>query len=401
MMPSAISTLRPPEYSTPVVWKRTVAAGGHAQFMDGVRLADDSLIVGGSYLAKPEDTHSYRPLLARLGERGRADWVVRGEGKSVETIDRVIARGEGVVTLGGLERDDGDRAKQLTVALYDAAGKRTGGFSVSEPDGHLIPAAIVPTGDGYYIAARYENLKQADLRFGVVYKVDEAGKRLWRRAYVPGMVTSIDRMAVMANGDLILAGWLREEGGRQAGWAVRADRDGNIRWQKTFRRGRMAKLDKVVEGTDGLGSVVLGGTSWPADGGDRSGAWVIQLDINGNTQWERFVTGPYIAGIADLGTLPDGRIAAGITAIPANNQDADEIPQFRLLTFSKRGAIVSAVSFTDGTGLSVNRLVDAAGDPVLIGMMHLRDGEDNKAPAKFEGWAAELQPLKPYQDICE
>src|SRR5690606_38291737 len=141
-------------------------------------------------------------------------------------IDKMVLDGDEIVTLSGVAGEAAKKPKMIAVARYDQNGKRLGGFSIAESDGHLIPSALVPAGDkeGYYIATRYENKTNKDLRFGVVYRVDKAGKRLWRRAYMPGLVTTIDDAAMLEDGDLMLAGSVRNDNGRVNGWLARIDK---------------------------------------------------------------------------------------------------------------------------------------------------------------------------------
>ncbi len=416
----AITRFRAPEYSLPIVWRAVVADKGIEQFSDGVQLDDQHLVLGGIYTAKKDDA-AHRPLLVRMEPRGKILWQVRAESKTDQTIERVVLDEGMIVTLGALAGEEG-KAKKLIVTRYDLEGNKKAAFALNEPDGDLIPAGIVPIKDGYLFAARYENLTSGGQQFGVLYKTNKEGKRIWRRAYIPGMTTDVDHMLPLKSGDLLLAGNVTDNTGRLSGWAIRLDRDGGIKWQQSYPRGKSAQYTHAAELADGSG-YILGGTSRSLSA-ERGAAWVAKISASGNTVWERFYDGPEDYRLTDLSVLPDGRSLAMISAMPVTPPSEDNLPHMRLVTLSPRGDLLQASSVTDGHGLIANRLINADHTPVLIGTIKtalMPDTAKEKAPKagkgaaddkggqpkappapvmSYDGWVAQLQPLASYDDPC-
>ncbi len=401
----ARTEFRPAEFSAPIIWKAAAGERTIENFSDAVLLDDQSIIAGGYYA--PSDTpEKAQPYLTRMERRGKIMWQVRGESESVQKIIRIVREGETVTTLSTTQGEK-DAPRRIDVSQYDLNGKRTGGFSIGEGDGNLDPAAIVADKNGYYIAARYSNRKVAGQQFGVVYRTDKAGKRLWRRAYIPGLTTTLDDLVVLKNTDLLMAGSMTDRNGRQTGWMVRTDSAGGIKWQKNYGRGRAAQITAISEAKDGSG-YVASGVSWPING-ERTGSWILKVDNAGDMQWERFFSGPDDYRALDVSTLDDGRSVVMISAMPLGLVTDGQYPHVRVLAMSTRGELLEADSFTDGNGLWASRLLNAGTQPLLIGSIREIPpepalGKDKKPlpppPVSYDGWVSELQTFSLYEDPC-
>lgn len=395
--PTAIIDFRLPEFSTPIVWKGSVAEAGSERFVDAVSLADESLIAGGTYTARKE-AEKTQPLLVRMKRRGEIMWQVRGESGSPQSIEQIIKNGNDIITLGGIGGDDNAPASVI-VGRYDENGKRQGGFGIAEPEAHLYPAAIIPVkGGGYYIAARYQNLKEKSQKHGVIFRLDAQGKTLWRRAYIPGLTTAIDSMIALKNGDLLIGGSVKSDAGRISGWLLRLDGAGSLQWQRSYPRGRSAEFTRLMEASDGY---LIGGISWPANA-EKAAAWIMKVDTGGNMVWERYYKGVDDYRVVDMGLLNDGRIVTIIGARPGNS--GEDIPlHTRLIILSPRGDLLDAESITDGDGLSINRLLNADGMPLLIGSVRMSQASPKPNTPKIKGvdaWIGELQSIAAYDDPC-
>lgn len=398
--PTAIIKFRMPEFSTPIVWKSMITGEGREQFFDGVVLDDHSVIAGGAYTLKKDKKETNQPLLVRVERRGEVVWDVRGTSETARSIERIMREGDHVIALESIGAM-ADAPGKIGVTRYDLAGKRLGGFVLSEGDGHLTPAAIVPAEEGYYIAARYQNLKKERQHFGVVYRTDKDGKRLWRRAYIPGLTTSVDTMIRLKNKDLLLAGSIKNDADKVSGWMVRLDQEGGIKWQTAYPRGRAARLTSIVESGDGSG-YMAGGLSQPI-GAERAAAWMMKVDTGGNRIWERYYKGADDYRVSDVGALGDGRAYVVIDAMPMSDASRADIMHTRLVTLSPRGELVDAESVIDADGLQISRAINVAGKPTLLGYMKtVREAPKEGAPplTGMEAWLGELQSLPAYDDPC-
>lgn len=402
---SGMNRFRAPEYSAPVMWRANVGNKDIEHFSDAVLLDDQSVIAGG-YHAKPDTPDAVRPYLARIERRGKILWQVRGDGESNDRIVSLIRQGDKIVTLNAAIAKKTDQAF-IRVMRYDLDGKNLGGFALSERDGTLVPVAIAATNDGYYVAAQYANTRSKDQHFGVVYKVDEEGQRIWRRAYMPGLRTTLEGMTVLKSGELLLAGFITAGDGRQSGWLVRADAQGGLKWQHSYPRGRAGLISRVAELPNG--DYITGGTLWPI-GGERTAAWLMQVNPSGERVWERTYVGADDNRTVDLAALEDGRTMMLVSSVPIRGVEQGQYAHARVMAHSPRGELQDADSYAEGYGLWPTRLLNVNGLPLVVGRAQeippdppaLKDGEKAPPtpPTSYDGWVAELQNLPSYDDPC-
>ncbi len=409
VLEKGMNRFRPPEFSAPVMWSKDVGSDTHNEyFLDAILLDDRSVIVGGYY--EPATGKSApQPLLMHLERRGKPLWTIQGKEDAHE--DRIVAltRDQDVIIALSAARAKKTDRPFVRVMRYEAQGRHLGGFALSEGDGALEPVAISPVGDGnYYIAARYSNDRQSNQRFGVVYKVNKEGERQWRRAYMPGLITQLDAMHVLRNGDLLLAGALTAGDGRQSGWLVRTDAQGNLKWQQNYPRGQAGTMSAIAE-LPGDNGFVLAGTLWPI-GGERTAGWIMRVNPFGERVWERMYVGADHYRGVDIAALDDGRVMAALSAKPSGTIEQGQYAHARIIALSGHGTLLEADSYADGNGLWPSRLLNVNGLPLLVG--HIREippeppapkeGEKEAPvpPVTYDGWVAELQSLSPYDDPC-
>lgn len=79
-------------------------------------------------------------------------------------------------------------------------------------------------------------------------------------------------------------------------WVIKVDAQGEMEWQRTMGGRYVDILKTVVETPDG--GYLLGGESNSPESGDKTGKnlgefdfWIVQLDENGDTQWQRTIGG--------------------------------------------------------------------------------------------------------------
>lgn len=403
---SGMNRFRGPEFSAPVLWRANIGDKDIENFSDAVLMDDQSVIAGG-YHAKPDKPDAVQPYLARIEPHGKIVWQVRGEGTSPDKIISLIRTGGHIVTLNEARAEKTDRSF-IRVMRYDVDGKNLGGFALSEGDGALTPVAIAPAGDeGYYVAARYVNARDANQHFGVVYKIDADGQRVWRRAYMPGLRTALEGMSVLKNGDLLLAGFMIGGDGRQSGWLVRTDAQGGLKWQTTYPRGRSGVLSRAAELPDG--GLVAGGTLWPI-GGERAAAWILRVDGAGKRVWERTYVGPDDYRTVDIVALDDGRSVMLVSGVPVRGVEQGHYAHARVLAHDPRGELQDADSYADGYGLWPARMVNVGGMPIVVGSTReippdppaLKEGEKEPPtpPVSYDAWISSLQSLAAFDDPC-
>jgi len=172
------------------------------------------------------------------------------------------------------------------VYRLDAAGaklwrKNYGGFDseyghavAGTPDGHFLVA-----GDGYSYSHGSRDF--------LLYKIDAAGNKLWRKNY--GGV-DYDRhfgLAVGEEGDTLLAGYGNSYSNGQHDFLIyRVDAAGNKLWRKNYG-GEDSEHAYVVYPTLDGGYFVFGDTYSYHHGVDDGDLLAYKLDASGNKQWRK------------------------------------------------------------------------------------------------------------------
>ncbi len=177
--------------------------------------------------------------------------------------------------------------------IYAVARTRVGDFVVA---GHTRPN----------FRARYD---------GWIMYLSASGDVLWERTLGGPDTEQIYGVVAMDNGDVVAAGHTRSDGaGESDFWVVRLDYQGNVIWERTLGSFNNDQASALIEAEDG-GVVVTGFTSSRAHG--ERDAWIVALDANGRTEWDRIIANPGTDVISSIALLPSGDFAvAGHTQTP-------------------------------------------------------------------------------------
>ena len=125
-----------------------------------------------------------------------------------------------------------------------------------------------------------------------VIRLSSSGTKLWDRTF-DGAVHGSEAYAVCQASDggfAVLAPKATSEGGQYREYVrvVRLDKDGQVVWDKTIS-GKVAAAHAILAAPDG--GFFLGGFVNHQVGTSGQAAWVMKIDSQGNTVWERFLQG--------------------------------------------------------------------------------------------------------------
>ncbi len=401
-----ITTLREPQFGlSPSVWDIVYSEDGMDVFADFVPVDPKTMVAAGAY-TKDKDDQVYHPLLVKYDERYKKVWEVREETKEQRTIHRVLKTKDGFTVLGDMT--DSKRGNGIYIASYDDAGKVKGKpAQIYESGGELDAKAFIPAqdGNGYIVAAQFIDSKDQEKQHGLLYKVSNAGKVVWKRSFKPGRSTVFNNIQTAIDGNsYIVTGQIVTDGNQSGGWLLLVDNNGAIKWQGTYPRGVAASLQAAAQTKEG--EFILSGKARPTNyTGQGLAAWVLKTDSTGNPLWQRFFRGPYSYEAPDLIVYEDGRASVLINGA---GLDADHRSHARLMTFSPQGNIHHLEDFTEGQNSAAHRLVSGmGGERILIGYAQTSFGENqesNEASAApvytYDAWILAAPPLDLYEDPC-
>ena len=151
-------------------------------------------------------------------------------------------------------------------------------------------------------------------------RLNAGGEKVWERAFGGNEDENALSVKQTANGGFIVAGWSASglSGnktspplGREDGWVIRLDAQGNKLWERTFGGASLEYFFQVHELFDG--GFILGGfsTSCPNCVNGEADCWIVRIDGQGNKLWERFYGGTRSEPLFDLQPTSDGGFILG------------------------------------------------------------------------------------------
>ena len=121
-----------------------------------------------------------------------------------------------------------------------------------------------------------------------ILKLTMDGNIEWEKHFIGSGINVINRIIPSVDSGILAVGYTSSKGaGWQDAWVIQLDKDGNLEWEKTFGGDKKDILVSAIK-TDKNKYLLAGNTSSGSEGkGKISKAWVIQLDKDGNLEWEK------------------------------------------------------------------------------------------------------------------
>lgn len=400
-----ITDLRAPEFGgSPNSWDILYSKDGMDSFSDIVPLDATTIVAAGAYTKDKEDK-LYHPLIVKFDEKLKPVWELREETKVQRTIHRILKTKTGFTVLGDIA--DEQKGGGIYIASYTDDGKVKGKpVPIFESGGNLDAKAFIPAqdGNGYIVVAQWTDSNDTEKQRGIVYKVSNSASVLWKRSYQTGQSNALNNIQATQDGTYVAAGQVVFDSKKSAGWLLRLDHDGAIKWQKTYPRGMAASLQVAGQASDG--SFIVAGKSRPFNyDGSMLAAWVMKTDSTGTPTWQRYLRGDYSYGAPDMVVYQDGRASILLTAQGAGGDNRSHV---RIITYDPQGRVESLEEFTDGQNANAQRMVSGFGaERILAGYAQTSFGEDqegnspDEAPVyTFDGWILAAPPLDSFEDPC-
>jgi hypothetical protein len=167
--------------------------------------------------------------------------------------------------------------------------------------------AMTGTRDGGLATAGRTESKGAGQEDLWVVRVDGSGERRWDQTF-GGAATDRGRAIVeLRDGGFAVAGATESKGaGEFDAWVLRLDADGGLLWERHFGGPGTDWASGLAETADG-GLAVAAYTQPSAE--VPFTAWIIRLDAEGNTRWERRFGGEQTDWATAIAALDDGSLA--------------------------------------------------------------------------------------------
>jgi len=172
--------------------------------------------------------------------------------------------------------------------------------------------SIIQTSDGGYIVAGDTESKGAGGKDAWVIKLDKYGNKKWDKTFGGKDFDGANSITQTSDGGYIVAGDTNSKGaGEYDAWVIKLDKNGNTEWDKTFGGSSYDEAESIIQTSDG-GYIVAGFTG--SKGAGSWDTWVIKLDKNGNKEWDKTFGGSDSDGANSIAQTSDGGyIVAGWT----------------------------------------------------------------------------------------
>ncbi len=289
-------------YAQHIDWEKSFG-GKHSEYLfDAQPTADYGFILAGSSLSKKsgnkteDNAGNLDYWVWKMDEGGDMDWQKSFGGSGIDMLYSVRNTRDGGFILGGtsnseksLQKKDSCRGKDdFWIIKLNAKGQEEWQKTIGGAGQEQLKV-IVPTTDGGYLVGGSSASEVSELvKQG---KPDPYGK------------------------------WEKNRGNMDL-WIIKLDAEGNVKWQKTLG-GRYADVLESMEQTTDGGFIVGAYTNSPAshdkpEGGYGAGDyWLLKLDKDGNTQWQKVFGGEaddhlyVVKQLKDKGYLLGGSSASG------------------------------------------------------------------------------------------
>jgi hypothetical protein len=427
----AIVTLNVPSFGTATIWD--------AQFADkndqNIRFGGAVVLGNGNILASgQEQSVDFKPandLLVELDTRARIVEDKRVKAKPGEQPGPVMPLKDGGYMIGStILTGKANNEKSVRLARYDHGRMFKSDIILKDTNFDYEVTGLTPAGDGKSFFAIIHAANRQDLtdEYGLLFRITEGGKVLWKRAYRPGIANKIFTISVTSKQHFVATGRVRHEDGRMAGWLMELNDDGTIMRQNTYPRGHSSVLRAatIKHGAPDGDHLVAVGQVIPY--GDKPGAvWAMELDNAGEIVWQRYMRATnYNLDARAVHVEDDGRAVVMANATVAKGEE-DGSNHIRLLTLSPRGEVMDDEAYMQGKraeavqlieGGSRERLVVATIDAVIdgtnkketaaqqiareqmIGPIKPSSGPAAPETMRTQGWVFAATPLPPYTDPC-
>jgi type II secretory pathway pseudopilin PulG len=196
---------------------------------------------------------------------------------------------------------------QISNILQEKSWQKTYGGS-----GYDSASSIQQTKDGGYIFAGWTESSGAGGKDVYIIKLDKNGNKVWEKTYGGSGDDSASSIQQTSDGGYIVAGWTRSFGaGGSDIYIIKLDGNGNSVWERTYGGIKDDEAYSIQQTTDG-GYIFAGWTESLGAGGRD--VYIIKLDENGNKIWEKTFGGSdWDTAYSIQQTTDGGYIVAGRT----------------------------------------------------------------------------------------
>jgi hypothetical protein len=262
-------------------WDKTFGGSG-GDICGSVMQTDDGgfILAGGtsSYGAGSRDV-----WLIKTNADGNKEWSKTFGGANFDSGESVQQTTDGGYIIIGRTESYGGGMSDVWLIKTDSAGNKE--WDRTFGGGHYDYGwSGEQTTDGGYIITGLTESYGAHGDYWII-KTDNDGYKIWDVTFGTIAYDSAHSIQQTIDGGYIIAGFSNSYGaGWYDIWLIKMDSNGTKEWDETYGGPGGDTCGSVMQTIDG-GYIIAGGTYSYGNGG--SDAWIIKADINGNEKWNK------------------------------------------------------------------------------------------------------------------
>jgi hypothetical protein len=322
-----------------MTWSRHYGGDGNESGYNVIATTDGGYAIVGVTSSYGESEANL--WLVKVDSEGYMQWNKTYEGAYIEEGWMLLQTSDGGYLITGLTSNAEDICDGLLLKT-DSAGnlqwQKTYGGS-----GDDAFYGITATTDGGYILTGLTNSTGAGEYDVWLVKVDSSGTEQWAKTY-GGPEDDIGYIAFESETDFVVdcITYSYGAGGGDI-WLLKVDAMGGLMWNYTYGGAENDNGWYGAKTTDG--GYALGGFTYSYGSGENAAAWLVKVDKNGMTMWNRTY------GVADrdyytwaVTETSDGGYALSGETSPVDSDNSDASDAFLIITDSNGNAAIENTS---------------------------------------------------------
>jgi len=281
-------TFAEPEKST---WEKTFGGSGDDIAYSITQCSDGDYIVAGEAYSKGSDIAD--AWILKLDSQGNIIWDKTYGGSGDDWVLSLIKTSDGAYVFAGGTEPQGNGERDAWILKLDSQGniiwdKTYGG---NDSDRAL---SIIQTLDGGYALTGCTVSKGTNEYHSWILKLDNDGNIVWDKTfYKKNKAPRIISIIQATDENYIACGRFIQKVvepkdyylGDEVAWVIKLDNEGNTLWEKTFGESAHSWAITIIQASEGGGCEVVGASLFKDAG--RVDIWAIKLDNEGNVEWKK------------------------------------------------------------------------------------------------------------------
>ncbi len=399
--------------SQKLLWEKSYG-GVHSEYLlDAVPTADYGFILAGSSMSGKtgkkftENQGNLDYWLWKMNERGEMEWQQSIGGSGRDLLYSIAHTYDGGFILGGssesnavegVKKDDCKGGEDYWVVKLDAFGEIEWEKTLGGSGQDVLAKVVSVKGGGYLLGGSSNSDVSEDksraclggLDFWVV-KIDSKGEIEWEKT-LGGQYQDI-LQAVIATEDegFLLGGYTNspscedKNGDSISGdfWVVKLDKDGNVKWERTYGEEGSEELTVLLQTKDG--NYILGGSTTSSIAKKGQDIWLVKITNDlGGILWQKTYNIGEIDLLTGLTEDKDGNLIMAINSkrgsiFSARGNKKENIDEYVVMKLSDNGTEQWTKNVgSSGTDILRKAIMTRDGGYLLAGM------SDGSRPTKYK-----------------